>query len=144
MTTTSKHLSVPHPDLRDWQRHALTVLACAVTTLITTPLIGLLDLANIVMLFLLTVLLVSVTLGLKPALLAAFLSVGLFDFFFVPPRFTFVVNDGQYLVTFAVMLVVAIITGRRQAACAGRRTILRPRNGTPARSPKWRESCPAP
>ena len=95
-----------------WQRHALTILACAATTLITTPLLGHLDLANIVMLFLLTVLLVAVTLGLKPALLAAFLSVGMFDFFFVPPRFTFVVNDGQYLVTFAVMLVVAIITGR--------------------------------
>ena len=101
--------------LGDWPRYALTVLGCAATTLITTPLLGHLDLANIVMLFLLTVLLVAVMLGLKPALLAAFLSVGLFDFFFVPPRFTFVVNDGQYLVTFAVMLVVAIITGRLAA-----------------------------
>ena len=101
--------------LPGWQRYTLTILACAATTLITTPLLGHLDLANIVMLFLLTVLLVAVTLGLKPALLAAFLSVGLFDFFFVPPRFTFVVNDGQYLVTFTVMLVVAIITGRLTA-----------------------------
>ncbi len=101
--------------LPSWQRYTLTILACAATTLITTPLLGHLDLANIVMLFLLTVLLVAVTLGLKPALLAAFLSVGMFDFFFVPPRFTFVVNDGQYLVTFAVMLVVAIITGRLTA-----------------------------
>lgn len=115
MTETTTQRDVSRPDLPDWQRHALTILACAATTLITTPLLGLLDLANIVMLFLLTVLLVAVTLGLKPALLAAFLSVGLFDFFFVPPRFTFVVNDGQYLVTFAVMLVVAIITGRLAA-----------------------------
>ena len=100
------------PELPKWQRYALTVLACTGTSLITTPLIGRLDLANIVMLFLLTVLLVAITFGMKPALLAAFLSVGMFDFFFVPPRFTFIVNDGQYLVTFAVMLVVAIITGR--------------------------------
>ena len=99
-------------ELPKWQRYALTVLVCTGTSLITMPLIGHLDLANIVMLFLLTVLLVAVTLGMIPALLAAFLSVGMFDFFFVPPRFTFVVNDGQYLVTFAVMLVVAIITGR--------------------------------
>jgi len=113
-----------HPDellhhyaanLKDWQRYALTVVACAATALIATPLAGRLDLANIVMLFLLTVLLVAVTLGLRPALLAAFFSVALFDFFFVPPRFTFVVNDGQYLVTFAVMLVVAVITGRLAA-----------------------------
>ena len=38
------------------------------------------------------------------------LSVALFDFFFVPPRFSFQVSDGQYLVTFAVMLAVAIVT----------------------------------
>ena len=98
-----------------WQRFGLAILACAVTTLIATPLLGHLDLANIVMLFLLTVLLVAVTLGLKPALLAAFLSVALFDFFFVPPRFSFAVHDAQYLITFAVMLAVAIITGELTA-----------------------------
>jgi two-component system sensor histidine kinase KdpD len=98
-----------------WQRFAAAISACAVTTLIATPLLGHLDLANIVMLFLLTVLLVAVTLGLKPALLAAFLSVALFDFFFVPPRFSFAVHDAQYLITFAVMLAVAIITGELTA-----------------------------
>lgn len=101
--------------LLPWQRFALTLAACAATTLIALPLPGHLDAANIVMLFLLTVLLVAVFLGLRPALLAAFVSVGLFDFFFVPPRFTFVVNDGQYLVTFAVMLAVAIFAGKLAA-----------------------------
>jgi two-component system sensor histidine kinase KdpD len=96
-------------------RLALTVVACAGTTVLATPLLAYLDPANIVMLFLLTVLLVAVSLGLAPALLAAFLSVGLFDFFFVPPRFTFAVNDGQYLVTFAVMLLVAVVAGQLTA-----------------------------
>ena len=41
------------------------------------------------------------------SLLASLLSVAAFDFFFVPPYFTFAVSDTQYLVTFAVMLVVA-------------------------------------
>ena len=98
--------------LAGWQRIALSLVACMATTLIATPLLAYLDLANIVMLFLLTVLLIAVNLGLKPALFAAFFSVALFDFFFVPPRFSFEVNDGQYLVTFVVMLVVAIITGQ--------------------------------
>lgn len=115
MTTSHETAGFTLAALADWQRYMLTLLACAGTTLVATPLIGHLDLANIVMLFLLTVLLVAVALGLRPALLAAFLSVAMFDFFFVPPRFTFVVNDGQYLVTFAVMLVVAIITGRLAA-----------------------------
>lgn len=107
--------SNPGLSLALWQRLALAALACTATTLLATPLLSYLDLANIVMLFLLTVLLVAVSLGLSSALLAAFLSVGMFDFFFVPPRFSLVVHDGQYLVTFAVMLVVALITGQLTA-----------------------------
>ncbi len=101
-----------------------TLIACVITTLVATPLREHLDLTNIVMLFLLTVLLVAVKFGRGPAVLAAFLSVALFDFFFVPPRLSFTVNDVQYLVTFAVMLAVALITGqlaaglRRQADIA--------------------------
>lgn len=98
-----------------WQQYALSIALCAVTTLLAMPLLAYLDLANIVMLFLLAVLLVAVILGLRPAVLAAFLSVALFDFFFVEPRFSFEVHDGQYLVTFVVMLAVALITGQLTA-----------------------------
>ena len=38
-----------------------------------------------------------------------------FDFFFVPPRFTFAVSDAQYLVTFAVMLAVGLLIGQLTA-----------------------------
>jgi len=98
-----------------WQRIVLAVLACAATTLLATPLLDYLALANIVMLFLLTVLLVAVSLGRSAAVLAAVLSVLLFDFFFVPPRFSLAVHDYQYLVTFAVMLATALITGQLAA-----------------------------
>jgi two-component system sensor histidine kinase KdpD len=81
------------------------------TALIATPLRDRLDLANTVMLFLLAVVLVAVRLGRGPAILAAFSSVALFDFFFVPPRLSLAVYDVQYLVTFAVMLAVALIIG---------------------------------
>ena len=64
----------------------ITTLACVFVTLLATPLQGLLDKANIVMLFLLTVLLVAVKLGRVPAIFASMLSVLLFDVFFVPPR----------------------------------------------------------
>ena len=104
-----------HSSLAVWQQYALSIALCAVTTLLAMPLLAYLDLANIVMLFLLAVLLVAVILGLRPAVLAAFLSVALFDFFFVEPRFSFEVHDGQYLVTFVVMLAVALITGQLTA-----------------------------
>lgn len=111
LTRCSHRLS----SLAVWQKYALTVGACAATTALATPLLGYLALANIVMLFLLTVLLIAVLLGLRPAVLAAFVSVALFDVFFVEPRFSFVVHDGKYLVTFVVMLAVALITGRLTA-----------------------------
>ena len=50
-----------------------------------------------------------------PAILAAFLSVAAFDFFFVAPRFSFAFADIQYLVTFSVMLVVALVIGQMTA-----------------------------
>lgn len=77
--------------------------------LLTSPLRESLDQANIVMLFLLTVLMTAVRLGRGPGILAAFLSVAAFNFFFVHPRLTFAVSDMQYLLTFAVMLAVALI-----------------------------------
>ena len=96
-------------------KYLVAALACALTAVIATPLRHYLDLANIVMLFLLAVLLVALRLGRGPAVLAAFFSVALFDFFFVPPRLSFAVNDVQYLLTFAVMLPVALTTGQLTA-----------------------------
>ena len=99
-----------------WKYHLGATGLCVTTALIAWPLAGWLDLANIVMLFLLAVALAATFFGSNPAILAAFLSVALFDFFFVPPRFSFAVNDAQYLVTFAVMLVVALIIGQLTTA----------------------------
>lgn len=89
---------------------ALSIFACVGTALVATPLLGYLDLANIVMLFLLTVLVVAVKLGRNPAIAASISSVLLFDVFFVPPRFSLAVSNIQYLITFAVMLVTALTT----------------------------------
>ena len=99
----------------NWQGYAAAVAACALTALLATPLLRLLDLANIVMIFLLVVVGVGWFHGRGPAVVAAFLGVALFDFFFVAPRFSFSVSDVQYLVTFAVMLVVALAIGQLTA-----------------------------
>jgi two-component system sensor histidine kinase KdpD len=96
-------------------RYVWTLAACAFTTLIGTSLLEYFDLANIVMLFLLTVVLVALRFGRGPAVFAAFVSVAAFDFFCVPPRMSFAVSDAQYLLTFAVMLTVALIIGQMTA-----------------------------
>ncbi len=96
-------------------RYAWAVAGCVLITLLAFPLFRFFDLANIVMLFLLTTVLVAVKFGRGPAALAAFLNVAAFDFFFVSPRFSFAVSDVQYLLTFAIMLAVGLMTGQLTA-----------------------------
>ena len=103
--------------------YVYAALVCGLTAALALPLRDRFDAANIVVIFLLAVVIVALRYGRGPSVLAAFLSVGLFDFFFVPPHFSFAVSDAQYLVTFAVMLIVGLITGQltaglRQAAVA--------------------------
>jgi len=104
-----------NPWIEDWPRYAWAAGACLLTTLLALPLVQLFDLANIIMLFLLCVVLVAVKLGRGPSMLAAVMAVLTFDFFFVPPRFTFAVSDVQYLLTFAVMLAVGLLIGQLTA-----------------------------
>jgi two-component system sensor histidine kinase KdpD len=81
---------------------------CAVTTALAALLMPVLELSNIIMIYLMAVVGVAVRFGRGPGVLASFLSVAVFDFFFVPPRMSFSVSDTQYLLTFVVMLGVAL------------------------------------
>jgi two-component system, OmpR family, sensor histidine kinase KdpD len=96
-------------------RYVWATIACVAVTLISMPLAAHFDRSNIVAIFILAVVLVGVRLGRGPAALAAVLSVCGFDFFFVPPRFSFAVSDVQYLLTFFIMLAVGLITGQLTA-----------------------------
>ncbi|MBL8820353.1 MAG: sensor histidine kinase KdpD [Planctomyces sp.] len=65
--------------------------------------------ANTVMVLLAAVAWTAFRHGRIPAIVASVLSVLLFDFLFVPPYFTFRVADAEYLVTFTVMLAIALV-----------------------------------
>ena len=97
------------------------VAAC---TLVCAAMFRRVDDSNLIMVYLLGVAVVSSRHGRRPSALAAVLSVACFDLFFVPPHFTFTVADTQYVVTFVVMLVVALlistlaVRARTQAAAA--------------------------
>jgi two-component system sensor histidine kinase KdpD len=96
-------------------RYLWTALACVAVTLVSIPLGERFDRSNIVAIYILTVVLIAVRFGRGAAALAAVLSVCSFDFFFVPPRFSFAVSDVQYLLTFGIMLTVGLITGQLTA-----------------------------
>ncbi len=86
----------------------LTVALCALSIIVSLPLLHWVQPTNIAMLFLLVVLLVSFWWGRGAGILSVLLLVAGFDFFFVEPHLSFAVSDAQYLITFGVMLVVAI------------------------------------
>jgi two-component system sensor histidine kinase KdpD len=93
-------------------RYLWTVLASAFTTAVLVAMAQAFDLANVAMLYMLTVLLAGVQWGRGPAILAAVLNVLAFDFFFVPPRYSLIPADPQYYLTFTVMLAVGAIIGQ--------------------------------
>ena len=99
----------------DFRAYVLATLICVAATALAVPLSERFDLANIVMLFLLAVVIVALYLGRGASVWAAFLSVACFDFFFMPPKYTFTVDDPQYLLTFAIMLIVALVIGQLTA-----------------------------
>lgn len=89
--------------------HLWAVGVVAVCTLLCWGMLAYFDRSNLVMVYLLGVAFVATRFGRWPAVTATCLSVAAFDFFFTPPYLTFAVSDTQYFVTFAVMLVVALL-----------------------------------
>ncbi len=110
-----------------WPNYARAIAVIFVCTLLTQIIFTYVERSNLIMLYLLGVVGVAAWQGRGPAILAAVLGVAAFDLFFVPPYLTFAVSDTQYIFTFAVMLLVAIVIStltvriREQADFARRR-----------------------
>lgn len=86
------------------------VLVGTAICLLTRPVFNLADQA---MVYLLGVLIAASVLSRGPSLVSAIASVAALDFFFVTPFYTFAVGDQRYVVTFLVMLIVALSVSRR-------------------------------
>lgn len=99
-------------------------LAC---TVVAAGMYSYFALTNLVMVYLLGATIAALRLGRGPASATAVANVLAFDFFFVPPRYSLAVADFQYVVTFGVMLSVALIIAtlvasvRAQTRVAGAR-----------------------
>lgn len=110
-----------------WDRYGWAVATTAVCTGIAFVLYPHFELSNLVMVYLLGVTVAGLRFGRAPSLLTAALNVAAFDFFFVPPRFSMAISDAQYLVTFFVMLIIALVIAnlmasvRQQTRVAGAR-----------------------
>jgi two-component system, OmpR family, sensor histidine kinase KdpD len=110
-----------------WRRYGWAVGVTAACTLVAALMYPHFELSNLVMIYLLGVTVAGLRLGRGPSALTAVLNVFAFDFFFVPPRYSFAVSDVQYLVTFGAMVTIALVIAtltasvRQQTRVAGAR-----------------------
>ncbi len=92
-----------------WKNFAWTLGIVALCTLFDWILLSHLALVNLIMVYLLGVTWIAFRFGRRLSIIASFLSVLLFDFFFVPPYFTFAVADVEYVFTFIAMFIVGFL-----------------------------------
>jgi two-component system sensor histidine kinase KdpD len=100
--------AVPVGGLPPW-RYALAGGLVVLTLGVSLLLRDLLSLPDLEMLFLLSVMVTAISTGRGPSIFAAALSVACYDFFFVPPYYTFSVADRRYFLTFAMMFGIGIV-----------------------------------
>ena len=97
---------------RRWTGYACAVAATSLCTLVGLAMRTRFDLVNIAMVYMLAVVVIALRFARGPAIVTAVLAVAAFDYVFVPPRGAFAVDDAQYLLTFLIMLAVALIISR--------------------------------
>jgi two-component system, OmpR family, sensor histidine kinase KdpD len=93
----------------EWPAYGRAIAVVAVTTAVAWLTFPWSTLPNVIMLYLLGIVVVAMRHGRGPSLVTSILSVAAFDFFFVPPYFTFAVSDARYVFTFTVMLLVGLV-----------------------------------
>ena len=110
-----------------WQQYMKSLALVLAATATSELAFQFLSTTNLVMIYLLAVVLAATRLGLKQAIMTAFLSVLAFDFFFVPPRFTFSVYDTEYLITFAAFFTVGMVISKLVSQASERAETIRER-----------------
>jgi two-component system, OmpR family, sensor histidine kinase KdpD len=86
----------------------VTILSVSLICYFITPYIGYITVA---LLLLFTVSILSVILSVFPVLVAAILSALIWDFFFIPPHFTFHVDKAEDILMLGMYVTIALING---------------------------------
>ncbi|WP_140635538.1 DUF4118 domain-containing protein [Methylibium rhizosphaerae] len=92
-----------------WQLALAVVLACTGISALMEPYF---ERANLLLVYLAGVVYVALRFGQAASVLAVLCSILMFDWVFVPPRWSLTPMDPQYYFTFAVMLVVGLLVSR--------------------------------
>ena len=98
-------------DIKSYLRpFTVSLLSIVITSVICLFLRPFLEAINIPMIFIIPIVLSGLISGRKGGIIASVMAVAFFDFFFVPPFFTFSVDDIRFIPTFVVLFIVGVIT----------------------------------
>ncbi len=92
-----------------WPGYVSALGVLAGCTLVGFPLAEVLSPVNLTMLYLAGVVFVATRYGRGPSVVSAILAPLLFNFFFTQPHYTLAIHDPQYVITFVVLLITAIV-----------------------------------
>lgn len=107
-----------------WKMYGVATILIVSITLLNFILTPFLATNNLIMIYLLGITLIALFGRTGPSVFSCIISVILYDFFFIPPVFSFAISDIQYVISLVIMLVVAMIIShltiqmRRQTALA--------------------------
>ncbi|MFA6075833.1 MAG: DUF4118 domain-containing protein [Negativicutes bacterium] len=96
-----------------FRSYVYSLLMVGLATLIGRVLFNAVGFTNVAFFYMFPILLSAFCWGKKQVYLSAVLSVLAYDYFFVEPLFEFSVNDIQYLWTFLIMLLLALVIASR-------------------------------
>lgn len=103
------------PRWKTFKGYMLSFLGILLGTLVATPLLSFIELTNISLLYVLAVVLAGVRYGRGCAVFAAVASALAFAYVFVPPHFSLIITEAQYVLTATIMLLVALLVGHLTA-----------------------------
>jgi len=110
---------------RPWMQELWALGVPAAATALAGALFGQRSPTDVAMVYLLGIVTVSLRFRFWTGIANAILSVLLLDVLFVPPYFTLSVQQMQHVVTFGVMLLVAIVVGRLMQRISGQVALVR-------------------
>jgi two-component system sensor histidine kinase KdpD len=104
-------IDVPAPDVATlrWRGHLSGVLIAAGCTALAAIMSIWFAPTNLAMVYLLGVVLAATRLGRNAAVATSVVGTLSFDFFFIPPLYSFAISDTQYLITAIVLLTVGLV-----------------------------------
>jgi len=110
-------------------KYLLSVIAVAAAVLGLAPFAARINSTTVALALLLTILFLATAFGSRYALVASLIAVLCFNFFFLPPLYTFTIADPQNWVSFGAFVITAIVAGqlstyaRRRAEESERRRV---------------------